>query len=303
MTRVVFMGSKAAGLSLCRLMCETLPEGALSGILCPDDRADARSELAAFEALAAAHGVPLRVVANRAETMAALDHLAPRYVLVHGWYQIVPVDDTGTREFFGFHYSPLPRYRGNAPLVWQILNGEPEIGISFFRFTSGMDEGPVAAQARFPLGENGTVADALEAANAGMLDIARRLLPELVAGTLTLTSQPEAGASYCGLRTPADGVIDWHAPARRVHDFVRAQSDPYPGAFTRLEDGQLLRIWRTAIEPRTYFGVPGAVLEVHDDWVLVACGEGAVRVLEASVDGDPDRTPRRQLRSLRLRLR
>lgn len=302
MTPVLFMGSKAAGLALCRLMCEQLPEGALCGILCPDDRTDSRSELPAFEALAARYGLPLRVVANSAETLAALAALSPRYVIVHGWYQIIPVDEACDREFFGFHYSPLPRYRGNAPLVWQILNGEREIGISFFRFTQGMDEGPLAAQAFFTLGDEDTIADALEAANAGMLDIARRLLPVLVTGQLELTPQPASGASYCGMRTPADGGIDWTASARSLHNFIRAQSAPYPGAFTYLPDGRVLRVWRSEVEPRTYFGVPGSVLEIRDDWVLVGCGEGALRLWQVSVDGEPVQAPRHYLRSLKVRL-
>lgn len=304
MTPVLFMGSKAAGLALCRLMCETLPAGSMCGIVCPDDTGDLRSELGKFRTIADEYQLPLRVVSNRKETMAALDEFKPRYVIVHGWYQIIPVDEVPQREFFGFHYSPLPRYRGNAPLVWQIINGEKEIGISFFRFTSGMDEGPIAAQAFFPLGVQDTIADALAAAETAMLGIAQRLLPLLVSGEMDVRPQEASGASYCGLRLSDDGLIDWRRPARAVHDFVRAQSAPYPGAFTYLPDGRVLRVWRTELEPRVYYGVPGGVLEICDDWVLVACGEGALRLLSVDLDVDVEagQRPRDYLRSLRTRL-
>jgi methionyl-tRNA formyltransferase len=88
-----------------------------------------------------------------------------------------------------------------------------------------------------------------------------------------------------------------------VHNFVRAQTKPYPGAFTHLPDGRRARIWRTEIEARIYIGAPGAVAERNEDGVVVTCGDGAVRIIESAIDDDVLRNPGQIFDSLRLRLR
>lgn len=296
---VVFMGSKAAGLLLCETVCQLFP-GNLAAIICPDDSQDARSVLPGFRSLAERHGVPLKVVATRADTLRWLDYYQARLAFVHGWYQIIPVD--GPCDFYGFHYSSLPQYRGNAPLVWQIINGEPAIGVSFFRFSERMDEGLLVGQASVALDSDETIGDALEKANALMLELAARYMPEVVGGVVKLYPQPNEDASYCGLRRPEDGLIDWRASAERVHDFIRAQTHPYPGAYTQVEGGGVLRVWRCALEPRRFYGVPGSVVEVSAEWVVVACGEGAVRLLIIALDGAAEVSAPQVLRSLKTRL-
>lgn len=278
---VVFMGSKAAGLLLCEAICELL-KGRLAAILCPSDIADPRSVLASFHSLAERYSIPLQVVATRAETMRWLGHYDARVAFVHGWYQILPVD--GLCEFYGFHYSPLPRYRGNAPLVWQIINGEKEIGVSFFRFSDGMDEGPLVAQAVAPLAEDESVGDALKKANGLMLELACRNIPALISGEIILRSQPDLEPSYCGIRTPADGRINWYQSAKKVHDFIRAQSHPYPGAFTYDAEGCLVRVWSSSVDQRRIYGVPGSVIDIRQSGVSVACGDGGVVLHSVSVE-------------------
>lgn len=296
---IVFLGSKAAGLLLCETICQMLC-GSLAAIICPDDSQDARSALPEFRSMAERHGVPLHVVATRADTLRCLDHYQARLAFVHGWYQILPVD--GPCAFYGFHYSPLPKYRGNAPLVWQIINGEPVIGVSFFRFSEGMDEGLLVGQANVELAADETIGDALGKANALMLELAVRYVPLVVSGVAKLYAQTDDEASYCGLRRPEDGRIDWRTPAKRVHDFIRAQTHPYPGAYTQVEGGGVLRVWRCALEPRRFYGAPGSVVEVSADWVVVACGEGAVRLLSVALDCAAEVLAPQVLKSLRTRL-
>lgn len=295
---VVFMGSKAAGLLLCETVCQMVGKR-LAAIICPDDSRDSRSALPGFRALAELHGVPLQVVATKADTLHWLDHYQARLAFVHGWYQIIPLD--GPCDFYGFHYSALPKYRGNAPLVWQIINGEPSIGVSFFRFSEGMDEGLLVAQASVDLATEETIGDALDKANALMLELARRYVSQVVDGVAKVYEQPDEESSYCGLRCPEDGLIDWSASAKRVHDFIRAQTHPYPGAYTQLEGGRVLRVWRCALEPRRFYGVPGSVVEVAAEWVVVACGDGAVRLVTVALDGAAEVSAPEILRSLKTR--
>lgn len=298
--RLVFLGSKAAGLRVCRRLIELLPPNALAAVICPDDSADPRSVMADFEAAAGA--IPFHIVRTRAETVSLLKQYAPECALVHGWYQIIPTAEVGEINFLGFHYSPLPRYRGNAPLVWQVLNGEQQIGVSCFELVAEMDAGRLYAQGVADLGPDETIADALAKADqlaAGMLD---KFVADWLVGEVNLHDQPDQEPSYCGLRTVEDGRIDWRAEGQAIHDFVRAQTRPYPGAYTSLPDGRRLTIWASAREPRVFMGVPGGIAEITEGHVVVTAGRGAVRLLEVQVEGGGPAAASTVLRSLKLRL-
>jgi methionyl-tRNA formyltransferase len=300
---LLFLGSKAGGLSLCAMLCESAEMPSPIAIVCPEDRADPRSCLADFLALGERHGIPVHVTTTTDEVVRLVVAAGPVVALVHGWYRIIPVDRCPQASFYGFHYSALPRYRGSAPLVWQIIRGESRLGVSFFRFGAGIDDGPIVAQGGFELPPDGSVADALDLAGAECLSMTRKYLPELLAGRMAPTPQSTAGASYCGMRIPDDGRVNWEWPAQRVHDFVRGQTRPYPGAFTTLTDGRVLRVWRTSVDPRMHFGVPGSVVAVDGPAVLVACGDDrAVRLLEATVDGEAATGLVALIGSLRVRL-
>jgi methionyl-tRNA formyltransferase len=301
-SRVAFLGSKEAGLRvLDRLLA--VREAEVVAVACPDDRADTRSRLSAFEERCRAREVPLTLVETVAELDTWLTAAAPTLALVSGWYQRIPVERHPDVAFFGFHASLLPRYRGGAPLPWQIINGEGKIGLSFFELVARLDAGRILAQAEQAMGDDETIADALAWVERTAGALVDEHLPALLRGDAALRVQDERQATYCSQRYPGDGLIDWRAPAARVHDFVRAQTRPYPGAFTHLADGRLMRVWRTALDPRPYLGPPGGVCERHSDRVVVACGEGALALLEVSVDGEPPADgPSAILDSLTVRL-
>jgi methionyl-tRNA formyltransferase len=299
---IIFLGSKDAGLSVCKTLIEKLPKGVLRAIVCPDDSADQRSATTKFIALAESNAIPLYVVKNVIEIKKLVNSINPAVALVHGWYQIIPVEELMNTIFLGFHYSPLPKYRGNAPLVWQIINGETELGVSFFQFAAGMDEGDLVAQDCFTLSRGESIADALLKAG----DIVHRMLVDFLTDwpnkPLRLTKQPCEIPSYCGLRLPEDGRINWHSNADKVHDFIRAQSKPYPGAFTLLPDGRKLTVWKSTEEGRCFFGVPGSVVELSKNDVIVACGSGAIRLQRITVEGGVEETPKNVIKSLKIRL-
>lgn len=301
--RLLFLGSKEAGLMALRRLLEQLPAGSVPAILCPDDRADTRSEHEAFSALAHQHGLPLHLVQAAQDTTDLIARYAPHTVLVHGWYRMIPVARFPDIDFLGFHYSPLPLYRGNAPLVWQILNGEEQLGVSFFTLTEGMDDGDLVDQCQFTLRSDEDVSDAIRKANERVASMLNDFVPRWLAGDVPKRAQPDGDPSYCGLRTPEDGHIDWRSDARAVNNFIRAQAPPYPGAFSLLSDGRVVRFWQSAIEPRHFMGVPGAVVEVAPDAIVVACGTGAVRIRAARADGSASPHVDASLRSLKVRFK
>ena len=282
------MGSKEMGLAVLEAIAAAGDDVELAGVIAYNDEDDPRSRLPEFERAAESAGVAFATASSAAQVTEAVSSLTRDAVIVCGWYRSIPVEELEPR-FFGFHSSPLPRYRGGAPLVWQIIEGEPEIAISMFELVPGLDEGGIVAQASRPFGERETISDALAWATVAAVELTERHVAEVADGSVRLTPQDHSQASYCSQRLPVDGRIDWTQPARAIHDFVRAQTSPYPGAFARTEDGETVRIWRTEPDERPYLGPPGAVVERNGDGVVVTCGEGAIRVLEAGRNGsDPE---------------
>jgi methionyl-tRNA formyltransferase len=183
---------------------------------------------------------------------------------------------------YNSHASALPRWRGAAPIQRAIMAGDEETAMMIMRMEEGLDTGPVALARRVPIGPDmtaGELHDALSEAGAALMVEA---LAALEAGTLALTPQPEEGVTYARKIDKAESRIDWTLPAREVHDRVRGLS-PFPGAWCEVTiagKGERLKLLRSTRTEAA--GTPGAVL---DDKLTVACGEGAVRLLEVQRAG------------------
>lgn len=187
------------------------------------------------------------------------------------------------------HAGRLPQYRGGSPLNWQIMNGEPQAGISVLKVDDGIDSGDVLAEALVPIGESDDIATMHEKANAAFPRLVVETVSRFAAGNFTGRRQDPATAVYWHQRNDADGRIDWRCPARRVHDMVRALTFPYPGAFTML-GSRKLRILRTSLEAPDVRGVPGRIVHVSGSGPLVVCADRAIRIVEWRFeDGGPAR--------------
>ncbi|MBN9606110.1 MAG: hypothetical protein J0G30_05820 [Actinomycetales bacterium] len=277
--RLVILGTKALAEKLiARLVDAGLPPVA---VITWDDAADTRSRLPELAELSSAIGADFTVARRGAEAHTALEAAEPTVVFVAGWYRLIPDDvlAVAPRGFVGAHYSPLPHYRGSAPVVWQLLRGEERIGFSIFRLGSEMDEGALAGTGWVPAGD-GYVGDVLERLDDAAIDSWVSVAPGLLAGTHRFEAQPDERPSYTSIRIPADGRIDWSAPAESIVRAVRAQSRPYPGAWSELGP-KPVTVWRAAVENSAdYFGVPGQVIRVLGPHAVVACGDGGVLLEE-----------------------
>lgn len=300
MTKIAFLGSKRAGLEVCRLLCKELSPGIFDTIICAEDSEDSRSVINDFKYLANKFNIKLLIASTKKEVLKELDSANPRFVIVHGWYKIIPIDSP-KRDFIGFHYSLLPKYRGNAPLVWQIINGEELLGVSCFKLSEGMDQGELLAQKEFILGKNESIDHALNKANNISLNILKSVIPQFLEENVKLFPQPPVTPSYCGARQPEDGLIDWKLSAESVHNLIRALTIPYPGAYTITPFGEKLYCWKSELEGRCFYGVPGSVVEIGDNYIVVACGEGAIRLQEIGYEYGIKAVPDKMLRSLKVR--
>jgi len=182
------------------------------------------------------------------------------------------------------HASLLPAYRGAAPIAWAIRSGEEVSGVSIMRMDVGLDTGPLYRQERVPILEEETAGELTTRLSLVGAEILGRVLADLPSGLLP-EPQDESLASAAPPLTKEDGRIDWRLDARAVHDHVRAMH-PWPCATTAVGD-DIVKVHRAAIVAATggLTGAPGVVLEHTRDGVVVACGGGAVRLVELQMPG------------------
>ncbi len=184
----------------------------------------------------------------------------------------------GTRlGAFNGHASLLPRWRGAAPIQRAIMAGDTETGMMVMKMDVGLDTGPVAMTRRAAIGPDmtaGELHDVLMDAGAGLMVEA---LSALEAGTLSLTPQGDEGTLYAGKIDKAEARIDWSQSADDVHNRIRGLS-PFPGAWCEMPVGgklERVKLLRSTVAEGA--GLPGAVL---DDALTIACGTGAVRLVQ-----------------------
>ncbi|MBI5524073.1 MAG: methionyl-tRNA formyltransferase [Desulfarculus sp.] len=274
------MGSKDRGLRCLQTLLRLEP-ASVCGIVTIDDRADGRSALEGYQELAQTHGLPLVVAGNRRHSEEAIRSLAPQLCLVDGWYWLLGRELLAAvpHGFIGIHPSLLPRYRGAAPLVWSIINGDRETGVSFFTLAEAMDEGDIWAQETVTVAEDDFIADVLAKLDEKIFLVLERDYRRILSGELRPRPQAAEGVSYAAPRVPQDGLVDWTLPRDYLYNFVRAQSHPYPGAFSHYH-GQQLTIWRCRKDQVPYYGRPGHVARRLADGVQVICGDNRALVLQ-----------------------
>lgn len=139
-----------------------------------------------------------------------------------------------------FHGSLLPKYRGRTPHVWAIINNELETGVTAHFITAGCDEGDIIAQVVIPIGSKETGADILSRYTEVYPQLVDNVLEQFGQCKVVGIKQDESKATYFGKRTPSDGEINWNWQKERIHNWVRAQSHPYPGAFSFLRGEKII---------------------------------------------------------------
>ena len=204
----------------------------------------------------------------------------------------------GTRlGCFNGHASLLPRWRGAAPIQRAIMAGDAETGMMIMKMDEGLDTGAVALTERVAIAPDmtgGELHDRLSEAGAALMVEA---MAKLERGELALTPQPADGVTYAKKIDKAETRIDWSRPAREVHDTIRALS-PFPGAWCEIDvngKAERLKVLRTTRAEGA--GQPGEVL---DGDLTIACGDGAVRLVDVQRAGGKPMTAQDFLRGVRL---
>ena len=206
-------------------------------------------------------------------------HADAAVVVAYGLILPKPVLDLFPFGCFNLHASLLPHWRGAAPIHRAILAGDRETGVMVMKMDEGLDNGPIAMTERVSIGPDATTGDLHnELARLGA-GLTLRALAALEKGDLHLTPQPAAGATYANKIDKSETRIDWSQSWNKVHDHCRGLS-PFPGAWFEYPNAGRIKVLRTT--KGSGAGEPGRVL---DDDLTIACGEGAIRLLELQRSG------------------
>ncbi len=249
--------------------------------------------------------------------IAQLRELRPDLVAVLAYGQILPqaLLDIPTHGCLNVHTSLLPRWRGAAPIQWAILEGDAETGVTIMRMDAGLDTGGIISTRSTPIAPDDnaqTLHDRLAVLGAELLVQA---IPRYVTGELSPHPQPADGVTYARKLTKDDGRLDWSLPAHILQNRLRAFT-PWPGTFTFLPAQPkplLLKVWRAELARSSTFqcrdlgvelpsragdsdaatedsklecrATPGQVLSADKSGIVIACREGALRLLEVQKEG------------------
>jgi len=244
------------------------------------------------KALALQHGIPvaqprsLRLDGKYPDEaragQAALLAASAEVMAVAAYGLILPqwVLDLPPRGCLNIHASVLPRWRGAAPIHRAIEAGDAATGITLMQMDAGLDTGDMLLVAHEPIQPDDTTATLHDRlATLGGQLVVQGLA---AADELVRTPQPAEGITYAHKIDKAEAAIDWAQPAAVIERRVRA-FDPFPGASFVLE-GEVVKLWRAVVKPGLT-GAPGTVLAAHDGVLTVACGEGALDLLQLQRPG------------------
>ncbi|MES2341418.1 MAG: methionyl-tRNA formyltransferase [Pseudomonadota bacterium] len=237
-------------------------------------------------AYALERGIPVRTpvsMRDPAEITAFADLKLDAAVVV-AFGQILPreVLEAPRLGAFNLHASLLPRWRGAAPIQRAIMAGDKLTGVEVMQMTEGLDEGPVLASESVridALETAGSLHDRLAAVGA---DLLVRTMAAVERGEAKATPQADAGLTYAKKIRPKEARLRWTKPAAEIDRKIRGLS-PFPGAWFELaSDRGPVRVKALLSQVEDAQGAPGQVL---DDRLLVACGDGAVRLLRVQREG------------------
>jgi methionyl-tRNA formyltransferase len=249
-----------------------------------------RSGQCAFDDIAARFDAALVETrdVNAPETLNAIRKLEPELIFIVGWSQLVhePFIELASEGVFGMHPTLLPKHRGRAPIPWTILSGLARTGVTLFEIVdSTADSGGIVGQREISVSADETATSLFARLADAHASLIRELVPQLLARSAPRIQQEPTRASSWPKRAPADGIIDWGTRAPYLYDWVRAQTRPYPGAFTFLGEEKVI-VWGARAVELAEEAPAGTIVDMQDERPVVACGEGGLLLEEVQTSAD-----------------
>ena len=285
--RVVFMGTPDIAATCLKKILEDGFD--VVGVYTQPDRPKGRGMKMVFspvKEVALAHEIPVFQPENFRddETVAQLRDLKPDICAVVAYGRILPqrVLDIPALGCVNIHASLLPQYRGSAPYQWAVLDGLKETGVSAQHMVLQMDAGDVIDVEKTPIGENDTAGEVLDRLAVLGAKLLSRVLGRFREGDNCCGKpQCEEDVTYAPMLDKSMCPIDWTKTACQVHNHVRGLH-PWPVATTQIQDTKF-KIHATRVVEES--GQPGEILGLTKTGLIIACGEGAVEILQLQAEG------------------
>jgi methionyl-tRNA formyltransferase len=228
--------------------------------------------------LAGQHGVPV-LLRNRPDDQELLSQLKaadPDIIVANNWRTWLPPEifDLPRHGTLNVHDSLLPAYAGFSPLIWALINGEKEVGVTAHMMDADLDAGNIVLQRATPVGPKDTTTDLFHRTIDMIGPITVDALALIASGRTDWAKQDRSKASFFHKRSIEDSLINWDWPAEDIERLVRAQSDPYPNAFT-FHRGERIRVIKASVSKARYGGTPGRIFIREGDGVVIVAGADA----------------------------
>ncbi|MFJ9528389.1 methionyl-tRNA formyltransferase [Streptomyces cyaneofuscatus] len=227
--------------------------------------------------LAEKHGIPV-IIRNRPddELVERLKEVAPDIIVANNWRTWMPPEiyNLPVHGTLNIHDSLLPAYAGFSPLIWALINGEPEVGVTAHLMDEELDAGDIVIQRSVTVGPTDTTTDLFHRTVDLIAPVTTEALGLIASGQTEFTRQDRSKASFFHKRAEEDVRIDWNWPAEDLERLIRAQSAPYPSAFS-FHKGQRLEVLSAVVSEGRYGGTPGRIFYREGDGVVIVAGADA----------------------------
>lgn len=282
--RIVFVGA----VDFSRHTLEAVLEngGNVVGVITLDAQyARRHADFADLGPVADRFGVPVYRINKINDEIDLLRSLKPDVIFIFGWSQLISNEilELPPLGCIGTHPALLPKNRGRHPLIWALVEGLEQSGLTFLYLDEGVDSGDILWQKAFPITLDDDAGTLYEKIKALAVEAIAEFLPQLEAGTAPRIVQDANQATTWRKRSKADGEIDWRADTMETYNLVRALTHPYPGAHTYL-GGEAVVIWKAALPESVLPDAaadlkPGELFTGDGDRLCVRTGDGYLRVV------------------------
>ena len=247
------------------------------------------SDYADLSVLTADAGLPIHYSddVNDKVTLARIKELSPDIIFCFGWSQLIKQEllSLPTMGVLGAHPSLLPNNRGRHPIIWALVLGLKETGLTFFFMNKLADAGPILAQKEIAIHDDDTARSLYDKIESVASMLIKDFMPRLLGNNYELLEQDVDQENYWRKRTHKDGMIDWRMSATAISRLVRALTRPYPGAEFLYKENAV-KVWSAiVVEVGCNTNIePGKVIEVCQGVPIIKCQEGALKLLECEPD-------------------
>ena len=225
------------------------------------------------EELAGSRGIPVHLTDRiDGETIDLVKRAEPDVIVVNSWYTWMPAElyDLPSHGTLNFHDSLLPKFTGFSPVLWALISGESEFGLTVHRMDDGLDTGDILVQRALPIGAQDTGTDLVLRGMELIPGVLEEALTALAGGTPAWRPQDRAQRTYFHKRSDTDSRLDLTWPAADLERFIRALSAPYPRAFSHYR-GRRIEVLEARVSQARYGGTAGRVI-VQEGGGAVVCG-------------------------------